>query len=672
MTLTDAPSSAQTRRTRRTRQACQSGRLSSHRFRRSRRTTRRRLPPAYRRIGAASTRARLARDRDSRRASRRSTGLTVHRVRRHLLSCYARRLYKILRKCRQLARRQFGTGSLTARRRRRATSGEPTPRLRRRSLRKHEPRRTPGGAPRSVRSRRDPRAALRGARARRFGRHRATDDHLHAGTGARTSRLDRSSRGRRRDRSDDDLPGVDGLSVSLQVRVSPNIVRATLPDDRERTTEWVLMTSGTTAAPKMACHTLATLTAPIRRAAGSRATSSGVRSTTSAATAAQFCCARSLAAVRSFCRVPASRPADFLGGSPRHGATHVSGTPSHWRRALMSPPRGAIAPHYIRLSGEIADQAIARMRCVRSIPTPRLAHAFASTEAGVGFEVERRPRGISGGPAARAGADVEIKVEDGSLRIRSARTALGYFRADGAAVADADGFVDTGDIVERRGDRYYFLGRRTGAINVGGLKVHPEEVEATINRHPRVRMSMVRARSSPITGALVAADSCCASPQTAADDGRGSAIREILATLPASAAAAQGSGDIRFVPSLDLAATGKLARHGRKRHRHRRQPRPWPRASFGDCWRRLHGRSRSRASRTTARGRDRARPTRTRPARCVSCRSISPTIDEHPGLVKALRHRARPDPRARQQRRARYRRRPGARCRMHRSNGSSG
>ncbi len=74
------------------------------------------------------------------------------------------------------------------------------------------------------------------------------------------------------------------------------------------------------------------------------------------------------------------------------------------------------------------------------------------------------------------------------------------------AIAEADGFVDTGDMVELRGDRYYFVGRRDGIINVGGLKVHPEEVEAVINRHPGVRMSLVKARKSPITGAVVVAD----------------------------------------------------------------------------------------------------------------------------------------------------------------------
>ncbi len=43
-------------------------------------------------------------------------------------------------------------------------------------------------------------------------------------------------------------------------------------------------------------------------------------------------------------------------------------------------------------------------------------------------------------------------------------------------------------------------------INVGGMKVYPEEVEAVINGHPEVEMSLVRTRKNPITGALVVAD----------------------------------------------------------------------------------------------------------------------------------------------------------------------
>ncbi len=153
-----------------------------------------------------------------------------------------------------------------------------------------------------------------------------------------------------------------------------------------------------------------------------------------------------------------------------------------------------------------------------------------------------------------------MKVVDGSLRIRSPRTASRYVGAD-AALADKDGFVDTGDMVELRGDRYIFAGRRGGIINIGGLKVHPEEVEAVINRHPQVRMSLVRPKRSPITGSIVIADVVLKSGcehSAAASSTRSRAISSKLCrdALPRHKVPAA----ISFVPALDVAATGKLAR----------------------------------------------------------------------------------------------------------------
>jgi acyl-CoA synthetase (AMP-forming)/AMP-acid ligase II len=177
----------------------------------------------------------------------------------------------------------------------------------------------------------------------------------------------------------------------------------------------------------------------------------------------------------------------------------------------------------------------------------------------VGFEVND---GLEGFPASTVGApgDVQIKVADGSLRIRSARNALRYVGEENSTLTDDEGFVDTGDMVERRGDRYYFLGRRSGIINVGGLKVYPEEVEAAINRHPAVRMSIVRSRRSPITGSLVAADVVLR-----AEPGAGGTIvdftREILQICHDRLAPHKVPATIRFVPALEIADAGKLARH---------------------------------------------------------------------------------------------------------------
>jgi acyl-coenzyme A synthetase/AMP-(fatty) acid ligase len=227
----------------------------------------------------------------------------------------------------------------------------------------------------------------------------------------------------------------------------------------------------------------------------------------------------------------------------------------------VSPSARKIAPQYIRLSGEIADQEVLddlKAFCQQSL----IIHAFASTEAGLAFEVAD---GLMGFPASLIGQrdkGVEMKVENGSLLIRSSRNALNYLGTQGERLANKDGFVDTGDMVEMRGDRYYFVGRRDGTINVGGLKVHPEEVEAVINRHPNVQMSLVKARKNRILGAVVIADvvARCELGGSSANAGSEELKHEILETCRRALAPYKVPVIIRFVPSLDVAPSGKLSR----------------------------------------------------------------------------------------------------------------
>ena len=131
-------------------------------------------------------------------------------------------------------------------------------------------------------------------------------------------------------------------------------------------------------------------------------------------------------------------------------------------------------------------------------------------------------------------------------------------------LADAEGFIDTGDIVELRDDRYHFVGRREGIINVGGFKVHPEEIEAVINRHPGVQMSMVRARSSPITGAIVVAD-VVPRPSPTIDPGDQATLSkklrtEILELCRSVLPAYKVPASISVVAQLSVGASGKLTR----------------------------------------------------------------------------------------------------------------
>ena len=181
----------------------------------------------------------------------------------------------------------------------------------------------------------------------------------------------------------------------------------------------------------------------------------------------------------------------------------------------------------------------------------------ATSGAWVGFEVTD---GLAGFPVAfldRQGA-VEMRVVDGTLQLRSRRAASGSVGKGAPALADDDGFVDTGDMVERRADRLHFVGRRGGIINVGGLKVHPEEIEAVINRHPAVRMSLVRGRRNPITGAIVVADVVLEAP--AGDEAE--VRQEILSACRRDLAPHKAPTSLRFVPSLAMTAGGKLERAG--------------------------------------------------------------------------------------------------------------
>ena len=351
-----------------------------------------------------------------------------------------------------------------------------------------------------------------------------------------------------------------GCFVSCSAKITPSAS----PSDRSgpKPTEWILFTSGTSGVPKMVVHSISSLAGAIQRAAP--AADPIVWST--------FYDIRRYGGLQILLRavlggtslvLSDAREAapDFLARAGAHGVTNMTGTPSHWRRALMSSFARRISPRYVRLSGEIADQAILD-GLHETYPDAKIVHAFASTEAGVAFEVHDRLAGFPAEDVQHPRPDVALKVEDGSLRIRSARTASRYLGDNAPALLDAEGFVDTGDMLELRDGRYHFSGRRGGIINVGGLKVHPEEVEAVINRVPGVRMSLVKSKKNPITGAIVVAD-VVMSPAAGDGDTAGQTEvikREILDSCRKSLAAHKVPTIIRIVPSLDVTPSGKLVR----------------------------------------------------------------------------------------------------------------
>jgi acyl-coenzyme A synthetase/AMP-(fatty) acid ligase len=348
-------------------------------------------------------------------------------------------------------------------------------------------------------------------------------------------------------------PGLAGIRIRQKGELQPTTATRAARCE----TEWILLTSGTTGAPKLVLHTLASLVAFFVRGPGSRDIQW-----------ATFYDIRRYGGLQIFLRAihggsivlssPEESLADFAARINRASVSHMTGTPSHWRRLLMSGICSEIKPEYVRISGEIADQTLLDSLSA-AFPDALVVHAFASTEAGVGFEIED---GLAGFPVSLVGTSGQttIDIKNGRLRLRSPGNAQQYLGDDALQLKDSEGFVPTGDQLEISDGRYRFVGRSGGVVNVGGLKVHPEEVEAVINTHPRVSMSLVKGRRSPITGAIVVADVVLREAGRAEGETAELVSQEIMAACTRVLPAHKVPTRIRIVPTLEMTVSGKLVR----------------------------------------------------------------------------------------------------------------
>lgn len=101
------------------------------------------------------------------------------------------------------------------------------------------------------------------------------------------------------------------------------------------------------------------------------------------------------------------------------------------------------------------------------------------------------------------GEGFETRITDGQLHIRSQSSMLGYLNAP--SPIDAEGWMNTGDLVEERDGLIRFLGRRSEVINVGGQKVLPSEVEDVLLEADGVADVIVQGISHKLLGQAVVA-----------------------------------------------------------------------------------------------------------------------------------------------------------------------
>ncbi len=136
----------------------------------------------------------------------------------------------------------------------------------------------------------------------------------------------------------------------------------------------------------------------------------------------------------------------------------------------------------------------------RILPSARVQQTYGLSELGI----LRSKSEDSDSLWVRIGGEgYETKIRDGTLLIRARSAMLGYLNAP--SPFDSEGWFDTQDVVETKGEFIRFLGRRSEIVNVGGRKVYPTEVENVLLQMTNVTDASVTGEDHPITGSILLA-----------------------------------------------------------------------------------------------------------------------------------------------------------------------
>lgn len=320
-------------------------------------------------------------------------------------------------------------------------------------------------------------------------------------------------------------------------------------------TSWMMTTSGTTGIPKIVPHTLASLSRSVRRDPLARAPLWGLLYDMTRFAGLQVGL-QSLLGGGTIAAPDTHGPlGDQVAFMAEAGVTHLSATPTLWRRLMMVPGVERLSLRQATLGGEIADQGILDAVSAR-FPRARVTHIYASTEAGVGFAVGDRRAGFPLSYLRDGPGGVGIRVAEDRLWLRPPGGHAPRYLGGQELRVDPDGHILTGDRIEIAGDRALFLGRDSGVVNVGGVKVYPERVERVLAAVPGVGLAQVSARRSPITGALLVATIVPADADADRDALKAAITAHARANLEREAVPAR----IGFADSLKTNAAGKILR----------------------------------------------------------------------------------------------------------------
>ena len=270
-------------------------------------------------------------------------------------------------------------------------------------------------------------------------------------------------------------------------------------------TTWIIPTSGTTNIPKLVSHNFKSLTKTTKtnKKHGSKIRW-GLVFDIYRFSGIQVYLQAILSGSSLIITDSSDSISDIISNLQQKKCNALSATPSFWRKMMMTKKVNNLKLEIVTLGGEIADASILS-KLKNLYPEAKINHIYASTEAGVGFSVSDCRPGFPKSYLETGINDAILKIsKKNTLLIKQDNLSQKYLSEKG--MFDKNGFIDTGDVIEIHKDRVLFLGRDSGAINVGGNKVQPEEVEIILLNSKMIQAAYVYAKENPIMGNIVFAE----------------------------------------------------------------------------------------------------------------------------------------------------------------------
>jgi acyl-CoA synthetase (AMP-forming)/AMP-acid ligase II len=275
----------------------------------------------------------------------------------------------------------------------------------------------------------------------------------------------------------------------------------------------------------------------------------------------------------------AFEPAAFLDSVARERITMAPLVPTMWRLVLAADAGGRDLSS-LRVAVFSGEPGARRdIEQIRDRICPNVFSIYLATEGGcaagclaVTYDLLDRDKPESIGKpvpgsdlrivAAEGGIDAELPPgETGEIVLRGASVAAGYWR-DPALTAQrfVDGWWRSGDlgVMDAEGD-VFLKGRLDNVINSGGIKVHAEEIELALMRHPQIAQAAVIGIADARWGERIEAHLVArgAAPDAAALDA--------FCRQTAGLAAYKVPKAFHFHTALPTGPTGKLYRRGLRR-----------------------------------------------------------------------------------------------------------